>query len=462
MATMTPPEVDRRAPPAASPLPANAALDSAQIAILNKVRRRLLPVLMLCYVAAFLDRVNVGFAALQMNGDLGLSSTVFGIAAGLFFLGYVVFEIPSNLILARVGARRWIPRILISWGIVSACTAFVWDRHSFYVVRIILGAAEAGFYPGLLFYMTLWFPRAYRARVFSLTAVAVPISSVIGSPLSSFILTRMSGLADLRGWQWMFLIEGAPAVVMGIVAYFMLPDGPQHAKFLEPHERTALVSMMAREQASRENVEKFTVRQALTDGRVLAMCLISFGLVVGVTDAAIWMPQLVKGFGLSTMQTGFLAALPAFVALAVVPLCGWNADRTGARVAHVAVPLLCAAGGFVLTALTDSPPLGMLGLVIGAASLSAAVPSAWFFPPALLTGTASAAGLALINSVGSTGGFIGPYMIGWIRDATGSFRYSLLFLAAVIAGSALVSLVLGMRMRDVLRAAHLRSRTTQD
>ncbi|MEJ1976369.1 MAG: MFS transporter [Acetobacteraceae bacterium] len=432
-------------------------LSQEHVAILRKVRLRLLPILMLCYFAAFLDRVNIGFAALKMNDDLQLTATAFGTGAGLFFLGYVLCEVPSNLILARVGARTWIARIMISWGIISACTAFVWDRDSFYVVRVALGAAEAGFFPGMLFYCTLWFPRAYRARIYGLTQIAVPISSVIGAPLSSLILTTLDGAVGLKGWQWLFIIEGAPALIMGIVVWLALPSRPEEARFLSAPEKATLTDLLTQERAQREREEKFSVWQAMTDGRVLAMCVVALGLVIGTTGAAIWMPQFVKTFGLTTMQVGIVTAIPSLVAVIAILFCGWNADRTGARVAHVAVPFLCAAAGFVLAAVTSSPVLGLLGLVIGTAGIGAGSPSVWVLPTALLTGTASAAGLALINAAGSTGGFFGPYVIGWVRDATGSFAVSLLFLAAVMAGAAGVVIVLGRRMRALLRPERFRA-----
>jgi len=429
----------------------STALTAAEIAVLNKARRRLIPILMLCYFAAFLDRVNIGFAALTMNADLALSATAFGAGAGLFFLGYVVCEVPSNLLLARFGARAWMARIMISWGIISALTAFVWSASSFYAVRILLGAAEAGFFPGLLFYCTLWFPRAYRARIFGLTQIAPPLSSVIGAPLSAWLLTSMDGVAGLKGWQWMFVIEGMPAVIMGVVLFLLLPSRPEDARFLSTDEKAVLTGLMARERQERERVERFTVRQALTDGRVWAMCLIALGLVIGTTGAAIWMPQLIKQFGLTTMQVGFVAAIPSFVAVFATLFAGWNADRTGARIAHVVVPFVCAACGFVLAGLTASPIWGVVGLTIGTAGIAAASPSIWALPAMLLTGTASAAGLALINSVGSTGGFAGPYVIGWVRDETGSFAGALFFLAAVLVGAALVAVLLGRRMASVIR-----------
>lgn len=428
-----------------------STLTDAETAVLNKARVRLIPILMLCYFAAFLDRVNIGFAALTMNGDLKLSATAFGAGAGIFFLGYVLCEVPSNLLLARVGARAWLARIMITWGIISALTAFVWDAPSFYAVRILLGAAEAGFFPGLLFYCTLWFPRAYRARIFGLTQIAPPLSSVVGAPLSTFLLTSMDGVAGLKGWQWMFVIEGMPAVVMGVVLFLLLPSRPEDARFLSPAEKGTLTALMARERAARERVERFSVWQAMTDGRVWAMCLIALGLVIGTTGAAIWMPQLIKQFGLTTMQVGFVAAIPSFVAVFATLFSGWNADRTGARVAHIAVPFLLAACGFVVAALTASPLWGVVGLTIGTAGIAAASPSIWALPAMLLTGTASAAGLALINSVGSTGGFAGPYVIGWVRDATGAFSGALFFLAAVLTGAALVAVLLGRRMTAVIR-----------
>ena len=432
-------------------------LTTEHIAILGKVRLRVIPILMLCYFAAFLDRVNIGFAALKMNDDLHLTATAFGTGAGLFFLGYVIFEVPSNLILARVGARVWIARIMLTWGIISALTAFVWDRDSFYAIRVFLGAAEAGFFPGLLFYCTLWFPRAYRARIYGLTQIAPPLSSVIGAPLSTYILTRMDGISGLHGWQWMFVIEGMPAVIMGIVVYFALPSRPQDARFLSPHEKDVLQDLLTRERLAREKEEKFTVLQAMTDGRVLAMCCIALGLVIGTTGAAIWMPQIVKTFGLDTMQVGLVSAIPPFVAVFATIFSGWNADRTGARVAHIAVPFLLAASGFVLTALTSNPVLGLIGLIIGTAGIAAGSPSVWVLPTALLTGTASAAGLALINSAGSTGGFAGPYIIGWVRDTTGSFSFALLFLAAVMAAAAGVAILLGARMGPILSPARFRT-----
>jgi ACS family tartrate transporter-like MFS transporter len=419
--------------------------------IIHKAARRILPILMLCYLAAFLDRVNIGFAALTMNADLGFSASEFGFGAGIFFLGYVLCELPSNLLLARFGARLWIARILITWGILSALTAFVWNPSSFYIVRILLGAAEAGFFPGMIFYMTLWFPKAYRGSMFSTFNVAVPLASVIGAPVSGLILQGFEGVLGLHGWQWMFLIEGVPAIIMGFVVFFYLKDGPASASFLDEDERRWLSERVASERAEQEKVEHFSVGRALVDPRVLLMCLIAVGLVIGTTGIAIWMPQFIKQFGLSTMQTSLVAAIPfAFMAVAMITV-GRHSDKTGERVWHTASPFLVSALGFLIAAFSSNPILGVIGLTVGAAGIGGASPTIWIFPSTLLTGTAAAAGIALINSVGSTGGFFGPTIIGWVRDATGGFQGALLFLAAAMAITAAAIFVLGHIMRDLIR-----------
>jgi ACS family tartrate transporter-like MFS transporter len=420
--------------------------------IISKAARRILPILMLCYLAAFLDRVNIGFAALTMNGDLGFSASAFGFGAGIFFLGYVLCELPSNLMLARVGARLWIARILITWGILSALTAFVWNPASFYVVRILLGAAEAGFFPGMIFYMTLWFPRAYRGSMFSSFNVAVPLASVLGAPTSGLILESLNGAAGLHGWQWMFLIEGLPAIIMGLVVFFALPDRPASASFLNEEERSWLTKRLDSEREAQEKVEHFSVGRALVDPRVLLMCLIAVGLVIGTTGIAIWMPQFIKQFGLSTIQTSLVAAIPfVFMAVAMITV-GRHSDKTGERVWHTAGPFIASAVGFVIAAFASNPFVGVIGLAIGAAGIGGASPTIWIFPSTLLTGTAAAAGIALINSVGSTGGFFGPTIIGWVRDATGGFQGALLFLAAAMAVTAAAIFILGYSMRDLMRA----------
>lgn len=425
-------------------------------AVIRKAAWRILPIIMVCYFAAFLDRVNIGFAALTMNQDLGLTAAQFGFGAGIFFLGYVLFELPSNLVLARVGARRWIARILITWGILSAATAFVWNPASFYIVRVLLGAAEAGFFPGIIFFMTLWFPAQYRARMFATFNIAVPFSTIIGAPLSSFIIEYMDGIAGYSGWQWMFVLEALPAIIMGFVVFFWLPETPEKARFLSESEKQILVSRLAEEKEAREATEKFTVGKAIKDFRVLLMCFVAVGLVMGTTGIAIWMPQFVKEFGLTTVQTGFVTAIPAiFMAIAMI-LVARSADRTGERVWHAAGPFMVSAAGFVLAAMAPSPLISLIGLTIGAAGIGGASPNIWIFPSTLLTGSAAAAGIALINSIGSTGGFFGPSIIGWVRDATGGFQGSLLFLAGAMFATAIAILALGRSMREMMQKADAR------
>ena len=304
-----------------------------------------------------------------MNKDLGFSPWQFGFGAGIFFLGYVLCELPSNLMLVRFGARRWIARILISWGLLSAATMFVWNPASFYTVRTLLGAAEAGFFPGIIFYMTLWFPRAERAAMFATFNIAVPVSSLIGAPVSGLVIEHLGGAAGLAGWQWMFLLEGAPAVIMGLVVLFALPDTPRTAAFLAPDERLWLATRLDTERAAQERAGRFTVAQALTDPRVLLMCFICVGLVMGTTGIAIWMPQFIHAYGLSNLQSSLVTAIPAaFMAVSMI-VTGRSADRTGERVWHTAGPFLVSAAGFVIAALTDSPLLGIAGLTIGAAGI---------------------------------------------------------------------------------------------
>jgi ACS family tartrate transporter-like MFS transporter len=392
-----------------------------------------------------------------MNGDLGFTASAFGFGAGIFFLGYVLCELPSNLMLAKVGARIWIARILITWGILSALTALVWSPASFYIVRILLGAAEAGFFPGIIFYITLWFPRAYRGSTFALFNVAVPLSSMIGAPVSGLIVDGLDGAAGLHGWQWMFLIEAIPAIIMGFVVFFGLPESPKTAKFLTNDERSWLNARLEEDRRSQEASGRFSVKQALLDPRVLLMCLIAVGLVMGTTGIAIWMPQFIKQFGLSNLQTSFVAAIPsAFMAVAMI-LVARHSDKTGERVWHTAGPFIASAIGFLIAAVSSNPLIAIVGLTIGAAGIGGASPTIWTFPSTLLTGTAAAAGIALINSVGSTGGFFGPTIIGWVRDTTGGFQGSLIFLAAVMAVTASAIIVLGASMKGLLLAGPAKS-----
>jgi ACS family tartrate transporter-like MFS transporter len=305
----------------------------------------------------------------------------------------------------------------------------------------------------MIFFMTLWFPQRDRASMFATFNIAVPLSSMIGAPLSGLVIQGMGGVGGLAGWQWMFLLEALPAVIMGLVVLLALPDTPRTATFLAPEEREWLAARLDAERAAQEQRGRFTIGQALVEPRVLLMCLIVVGLVTGTTGIAIWMPQFIRGFGLNNLQSSLVTAIPAaFMALAMI-LVGRSADRTGERVWHAAGPFLVSALGFVIAACSTSPLLGIAGLTIGAAGIGGASPNIWIFPTTLLTGTAAAAGIALINSVGSTGGFFGPTIIGWMRDLTGGFSGALLALAAAMALTALAILLLGRSMRDTLRQA---------
>jgi MFS transporter, ACS family, tartrate transporter len=382
----------------------------------RKIAWRLIPYLMLCYFVAYLDRVNLGFAALTFKGDLGFGDAVFGLGAGIFFAGYFIFEVPSNIVLEKVGARVWIARIMITWGLVSAAMAFVQGETSFYIVRFLLGVAEAGFFPGIILYLTYWYTSAERAKMIGLFMVAIALSSIVGSPLSAFILANMGGLQDLKGWQWLFIIEAMPAIVLGAVTYFYLTDRPAHASWLTPEERQGVTQRLAAEKASREAVRKFSVGQALTNPRVLGLALVYFGIVTGLYGLGFWLPQIVKAFGLSTSMTGWVVAIPYVFSAIVMVLWSRHSDHTGERVWHVAVAAFLGGAGLIAGAYLGDPVLAMAALTLGSIGTFAALPTFWTLPTALLTGTAAAAGIALINSIGNLGGFAGPYLVGWIRE----------------------------------------------
>jgi D-galactonate transporter len=402
-----------------------------------KVMRRLVPFLILCYFAAYLDRVNVGFAALTMMPDLHLSKTAFGFGAGIFFLAYFVFEVPSNLALDRFGASRWIARIMVTWGILSALMAIIRGETSFYVIRTLLGAAEAGFFPGIIFYLTLWFPGVYRARVVSYFMAAIPLSSVIGAPVSGLILYT-NGMLGLHGWQWLFIIEAVPAIVLGVVCWFYLTDRPDHATWLAPEERQWLTERMASERAARERVRSFTILESLIDPRVLAIALIYFGAVAANYGFTFWIPQIVKAFGLNNAQTGFVTAIPYVIGTIGMVYWGRRSDRLGERKGHMAIALIAAAVGLAASAVLSDPLAKMVLLSVAGFGIFAAISVFWTFPTAFLSGTAAASGIAVINSIGNLSGFAGPYVMGALRDYTGSFSSGLF----VIAGAVVVALII--------------------
>lgn len=420
----------------------------------RKVARRLIPFLILCYFAAYLDRVNLGFAALEMNKALAFSASVFGAGAGIFFIGYFIFEVPSNVIMERVGARLWIARIMITWGVISACMAFVSGEISFYVVRFLLGAAEAGFFPGVILYLTYWFPAKERAKVVGGFMVGIPLSSVIGAPVSGWILGAMNGTAGLAGWQWLFIIEAVPSVILGIATFFYLTDRPEQAEWLEPAERRALGERLEVERREREAYQTFSLWEALTHPRILAFGLVYFGIVTSLYGIGFWMPQLIKAFGLTNLQTGFVTAIPFLVSAVMMVVISRHSDRTMERVWHVAGPAFLGGIGFVWAAYTANPTIGMVALTIASVGIFAALPTFWTLPTSLLSGTAAAGGIALINAIGNIGGYVGPYLVGWIRDTTQSFASGLLALAGFLFMAGIVTLLLGHRRESEAFGGH--------
>ena len=396
---------------------------------IDKVSARLIPFLILCYFVAYLDRVNVGFAALTMNKDLGLSSSAFGFGAGIFFLAYFLFEVPSNLFLERVGARKWIARIMFSWGVISGATAFVRGELSFYAVRVLLGIAEAGFFPGIIFFLTLWFPAVYRARIIGYFMAAIPLSTVIGAPLSGWLL-GLDGFMGMKGWQWLFILEAAPALILSGVVFFYLTDRPADAAWLQADERAWLVARLKQEQANRETVRRYSVIQALLNPKVLALSLVYFGAVATNYGLSFFLPQIVKAFGVSNFQAGLITALPYVVGVISIVWWGRHSDRTLERRFHLALPLFVASAGIAASTALDNPTLKMVALSVAGFGIFGCLPVFWTFPTAFLSGAAAAGGIALINSIGNLAGFAGPYAMGRIKDVTGSYTGGLLSLSA--------------------------------
>jgi ACS family tartrate transporter-like MFS transporter len=399
-----------------------------------KVRQKLLPFLFVLYVVAYLDRINVGFAALQMNRELGLSEAVFGFGAGIFFIGYFVLEIPSNLVLQRLGARVWISRIMLSWGAVAIAMMFARGTKSFYLLRFLLGAAEAGFFPGIIFYLMHWFPSRERARAISLFMTATQIAGVIGGPLSG-VLLAMNGIWHLAGWQWLFLAEGIPAVVLGVAVAKYLPDRPEHAPWLNSAERSILTARLAVERASLPS--SHTLRGALSNANVWLLALLYFALVFGHYGIALWLPQILKGFGgMSDLRVGLLSAVPPLTAAIVMVIVARHSDSRGERRWHLALSAFGGAIALAGSAVASSPLASLVTISIAAAGVSSTGGPFWALPAGFLDGTAAAGGIALINSTGNLAGFIGPSVVGLLRQVTGSFAGGLLAMAiaALMAG----------------------------
>jgi ACS family tartrate transporter-like MFS transporter len=424
--------------------------DLAAKSAIGKAARRLLPFLCLCYAVNFLDRVNVGFAALAMNQDLGFTQSIFGAGAGILFIGYLLFEVPSNLALQHFGARVWIVRIMVSWGLVAMAMAVVSGPASFYAMRFLLGVAEAGFFPGIILYLTYWFPAHERARIVSLFMAAVPLATLIGSPVSGALL-ELHGLGGLKGWHWLFIIEGFSAVLLGFAALKLLPDRPAEAPWLSEDEKHALETKLA---AEAETTRDAGYHARPSRASSCSHCSI-FCIVVGLYGIGFWMPQVIQTFGLARLEIGFLTAVPYLFASIAMVLWGRHSDLTGERMWHVALPLFLAGAAFAWSAAGLPLAVIMVALTLAAVGIYAAVSTFWSLPTAILTGTGAAAGPALVNSVGNLGGLAGPSIDGMIRQATGSFTAALLFLAAVVAFGGVIALLFGYAARARAKASSI-------
>jgi ACS family tartrate transporter-like MFS transporter len=406
---------------------------------LAKARRRLLPFLFLLYVVSYLDRVNVGFAALQMNAAIGLSDVTYSLGAGIFFLSYTLFEVPSNIILARVGARLWIARIMITWGLVSASMMFVNSAGSFYALRFALGAAEAGFFPGIIYCLTRWFPSDERARAIAGFMTAVVVAGMIGGPLSGFLLS-LGGVGGLAGWQWLFVLEGLPAIVLGFVVLRALPEQPSDALWLTPAERAALTARLEDENTGRAIVVR-SFGGAVASGRVWLLAVVYFTIPVALYAMGFWLPQIIKAAaGGSDAMAGVLTAIPYAVAAIGMVVVGRHSDRTGERRWHIAVCAVVAGLAFTASAFVGGIVPSLAALSLAMLGLASMLGPFWTLATSTMSGVGAAAGIALVNSVGNIGGFVGPTIIGFIRDATHSFSAGLVSVGAVLAAGGLLVL----------------------
>ena len=420
-------------------------LDQMEKATMRRVLLRLVPFLMICYFFALLDRVNIGFAALQMNKDLGLTPAMFGFGASLFFVSYFLVEVPSNLALQKYGARRWIARIMITWGLVTACMAFVVGPNSLYVMRFILGAAEAGFFPGAILYLTYWLPSQYRGRILATFTVSIPLATFLGSPLSVSLL-QLDGTLGLRGWQWLFVLEGVPTILLGIICLFVLTDKPAQASWLTVEQREWLTGRMEAEAALRKPVGHLSLWQLATNKYFLVMALVCSGASATGSVLSVWQPQLLKSLGLTTMQTGFVNAIPYGIATVVMVLWGRHSDTSGERRWHTAIPLLLAAAGFTALGLTGTAVIPTVIMVtcclVGAYAFKGPF---WALSASWLSASTLAAGLAGINAISNLiGGALMVNVVGLVKEHTGSFVLGMLPLAVLCAVAAFSVLVLGL------------------
>jgi ACS family tartrate transporter-like MFS transporter len=411
-------------------------------ALFRRIAWRLVPLILAMYIAAFLNRVNVGFAALTMNKDLGFSPEVYGWGTGIFFLGYLVFEVPSNLIMERVGARLWLSRIMITWALVSMAFAFVQGPVSFFLLRFLLGLAEAGFYPGILLFFTYWFPAAFRARILALFCCGIPLANIVGGPLSGWLLTIEAH--NLHGWQWMYLLEGIPTLLLGFVAWWGLADSPAKAKFLTADEKAVVLARLA----SEEKPQLHAFADMLKDWRVWYLIIPDFTIVFGIYAVGFWMPKMLQAMGYSIPQVSGLVMIPAGVSLLILWGIGMASDRSGKRVLFFCVSALIAAAGMTLAALGPSPLFVIAGFCLACGGVYSGLSTLWTVPPLFLGGSAASGAFALINSVGNLSGFVGPGIMGWLLQKSGNYQSGLLVCAGVaLVAAASMALIAGSLQR---------------
>ena len=415
---------------------------------IRKITWRLIPFLILLYFVAFLDRINIGFAALTMNKDIGLTPQMFGLGSGIFFLGYFAFEVPSTIILHKVGARFWIGRVMITWGLVSIAMAFTRGPISFYALRFLLGLAEAAFFPGVILYLSYWFPSNHRSTIIAMFMAAAPAAGLIGSPISGALM-QLDGVLTLRGWQWLFITEGIPALVLGVITLHYLSDRPANAEWLTADERNWLSQAIQSEQADIEGPRSHSAWRALTDWKVLILSLAYFGTSAGLYTIGFWAPLIVKSLGFSVLNIGLLVAIPNLIAVIGMVLWSQNSDRTGERYWHAAIACLIGAIGMAFAARAGSSPiLAITGLSLTAFGVSAAKPPLWSLPTKFFAGTAAAASIGLINSIGTLGGFAGPYMIGSSNESSGHFSRGLYLVGGTLIVSAVAIFILRLTQGD--------------
>jgi ACS family tartrate transporter-like MFS transporter len=419
----------------------SVSLDPTTERAISKAKWRLLPLILLFYFIAFVDRVNIGFAALTMNKDLGLTPYFYGLGAGIFFISYVILEVPSNWALVHVGARRWIARIMFSWGIASMLMAATRGPISFLVLRFALGAAEAGFAPGIVYYMVSWFPAKERANVISIYYLGVPLATIIAGPLSGLILDHMNGWGGLRGWQWLFLCQGFPAVLSAFIALWFLTDNPKEAGWLNDEERTSLIAVLSRDDQRSASHGHAHFGAALWDRSVWLLSLAYIFIVMGLYGFGFWMPTIVKGFGYSNTAVGFIAAVPYLIGAFAMYFWAQHSDRTRERRWHFTIAALALALGLAL-AVVPWHAVAFVGITLCAVGVLAAVPIFFTFPAAFLKGPAAAGGLALVNATGNIGGFVGPIVVGWVAQRTGDPASGLLIIAAAVVLAPVIILTL--------------------